>query len=83
VGNFYTSITLRVPDQRAVAGVLAGRRAFVSPSTDGVVMVFDEQCEDQDVAVLSSLAEHLSRSLACAALAVIESRRRRADMAAL
>jgi hypothetical protein len=71
MGNFYVNHTLRGPSQQAVAKALAGRSAFVSPSQDGCVVVFDEQSDDQDPHIISDLARHLSRNFDCPVLAVL------------
>jgi len=71
MGNFYTNYTVRGPSQQAVAKALAGRTAIVTPAQDGCVVVFDEQSEEQDQAVIADLAACLSRELACPVLAVL------------
>jgi hypothetical protein len=71
MGNFYTNYTLRGPSQEAVAKALAGRSAIVTPAQDGCVVVFDEQSDDQDSAVITDLASRLSRELRCPVLAVL------------
>ncbi len=71
MGNFYTNYTLRGPSQQAVAEALAGRTAIVSPAQDGCVVVFDEQSDEQDQAVIAELAALLSRELDCPVLAVL------------
>lgn len=70
MGNFYTNYTLRGPSQQAVAAVLAGRAAIVTPAQVGCVVVFDEQSDDQDSTVITELASRLSRELHCPVLAV-------------
>jgi hypothetical protein len=71
MGNFYTNYTVRGPSQRSVAAALAGRSAIVTPAQDGCVTVFDEESDDQDSAVITELALHLSRELRCPVLAVL------------
>jgi hypothetical protein len=73
VGSFYTNITVRSPQPARVADVLksAGREAFVSPAANGCTVVFDLECEDQDIDVLNQLASALSGKLGCPALAVL------------
>lgn len=73
MGSFYTNITIRSGDldrlrRELVAG---GRRAFLSPTQEGSVVVFDQVCEDQDPEVLKHLASLLSQRCSCAALAVM------------
>jgi hypothetical protein len=69
MGNFYTNYTLRAPTPQAVASLLAGRKAFVSPSQNGCVVAFDEATE-QDIDAAGNLAKDLSHRLQCAVLAV-------------
>jgi uncharacterized protein (DUF433 family) len=71
MGNFYTNYTLRGPSQQAVAAALGGRSAVVTPTQDGCVVVFDEQSDEQDSAVITELASRLSRELRCPVLAVL------------
>ena len=73
MGNFYTNITLRGPDQAAVATFLrqARRAAYVAPRHAGGTTVYDERCEAQDPQLLGELATALSRHFACPALAVL------------
>ncbi|MFN7138742.1 MAG: DUF433 domain-containing protein [Limisphaerales bacterium] len=71
MGNFYTNYTLKGPSQKAVAGALAGRSAVVTPEQDGCVVVFDEESDDQNSAVITELASRLSRELHCPVLAVL------------
>lgn len=71
MGNFYTNYTLRGPSQQAVAAALVGRSAVVTPAQDGCVVVFDEQSDEQDSAVITELASRLSRGLRCPVLAVL------------
>jgi hypothetical protein len=71
MGNFYVNHTLRGPSQQAVGKALAGRSALVTPVRDGCVVVFDEQSDDQDPGVISSLAERLSREFQCPVWSVL------------
>jgi hypothetical protein len=71
MGNFYTNYTLRGPSQHAVAAVLAGRNAIVTPIQDGCVVVFDEESEGQNTQIIEELAGRLSRRLQCPLLAVM------------
>ena len=72
MGGFYTNYTLRGPSQEAVANALAGRRAIVAPESNGCVVAFDEASDDQDQEVIAALASHLSGSLHCPVLAVLD-----------
>jgi len=72
MGGFYTNYTLRGPSQRAVASALAGRKAIVSPESSGCLVAYDEASDDQDGQAIAALALHLSRSLHCPVLAVLD-----------
>jgi hypothetical protein len=70
MGNFYANIALRTSDIDRVERTLTelDRDAFVA--TDGrLTMVFDRECDNQDVSALEGLSVALSKSLGCSALA--------------
>lgn len=73
MGSFYTNVTLRGPDQEAVAEYLAGRnrQVLVSPTVDGVTVVYDALTESQDTRMLTNLARELSAQFDCVALAAL------------
>jgi len=73
MGSFYTNITLKTGDDDRVVTALkqARRRALVAPAEKGYTVIFDEASEKQDVEVLQSLANHLSRTCSCPALAIL------------
>ena len=71
MGNFYTSYTLRGPDQNAVAAIMAGRSALVTPAHDGCVVVFDEESDGQNDEIIAELASRLSGQFRCPLLAVM------------
>jgi hypothetical protein len=71
VGNFYANYTLHGPSQQAIAAVLAGRTALVTPAQNGCVVVFDEESEEQNPEVIGDLATRLSRELDCPVLALL------------
>ncbi|HYJ48238.1 MAG TPA: hypothetical protein VEV81_16615, partial [Pyrinomonadaceae bacterium] len=73
MGNFYTNVTLRGPDQDSIAEHLTRqqRTAYVSPTVDHCTVVYDEECESQDTQVLEQLAAGLSERFGCPALAVL------------
>ena len=72
MGNFYTNLTLRGVDQRRVIETLGAnyRKAFVSPAVNGMVVVYDEECEQQNKQDIEQLGRHLSALFNCAVLAV-------------
>jgi hypothetical protein len=71
MGNFYTNYTLKGVKQTAVARVLSGRKCIVTPSVHDTVVVFDEQSDDQNFEVISTLASQLSVKLRCPVLAIV------------
>jgi len=73
MGSFYTNITLRTTESAAVVAALrSGKRtALVSPPVSGCTVVYDRECEDQDLEVLNGLASSLAATLRCPALAVL------------
>src|SRR5262245_28249420 len=71
MGNFYTNYTLRGPSQQAVAAALSGRTAIVTPASNGAVVVFDEESDSQDSHAIAQLGAHLSQTLNCPVLAVL------------
>jgi hypothetical protein len=73
MGFFYTNISLRTIDRRAIAQQLSvlQRRAYVLPPSNGFVVVCDAECDEQDVNALATLAAHLSKQLACVALPIL------------
>lgn len=71
MGGFYSNITLKRPEQATVAKALHGRKATVTPKTDGCTVVFDSVCDKQDTDAMGALASNLSRDLHCPALAIL------------
>ncbi len=73
MGCFYTNLTVGSDDADAVADALrdAGRTAFVTPPSDGSVVVFDQQCDEQDEAQLAIVGKLLSNKLNAPVLGVI------------
>lgn len=71
MGNFYTNLCTYGASQQTVRAAMAGRDAMISPQINGVVVVFDEQCESQDPDDLAGLAAHLSTVCKCPVLATM------------
>lgn len=71
MGNFYTNYTLRGPSQKAVAAALNGRKAMVTPVSNGCVVAFDEASDEQYPEVMAELAARLSGELRCPVLSVL------------
>ncbi len=73
MGSFYTNVTLRGPEQPQVAEYLASRnrQTIVSPTVEGVTVVYDAITESQDPDTLTSLGRELSAQLDCPALAAL------------
>ncbi|MEX2154338.1 MAG: hypothetical protein WD825_13445 [Gemmatimonadaceae bacterium] len=72
MGSFSTNITLRTTQQISVTALRsAGREAYVSQPMNGCTVVYDRECDDQDIEVLKKLASSLSAKLKCAAPAVL------------
>lgn len=71
MGNFYTNVTLYRTDRAALLAKLKGRHAAVSPTIRDFTVVWDEECDSQDVRVLEALAKRLSHELSCPAWAVL------------
>lgn len=69
MGSTYVNFTLRGPSQQAVAKALSGRSAFISPSFNGCVVVYDKNSEEQSKEI-EPLGAKLSRELGCPVLAV-------------
>jgi len=73
MGNFYTNIALKGPNQAEVVAHLkaAGRSAYVSPTQDGYTVVYDEIGDTQDTEALAGLSSELSGKFGCLALVVL------------
>lgn len=73
MGSFYTNVTLRGPGQEQVAEYLAGRnrQVLVSPTIDGVTVVYDALTESQETRLLTNLGRELSAQFDCPSLAAL------------
>jgi hypothetical protein len=70
VGLSYTNITVHGPSNEAIAPYLraSGRTAYVSPTVNGITVIYEREGEER-MRALFSLAAGLSAHLACPALA--------------
>ena len=71
MGGFYSNITLKGPEQSAVAKTLQGRAAIVTPQINYCTVVYDSVCDNQDADEMSELTSRLSRELRCAAWVIL------------
>ncbi len=73
MGNFYTNVSLKGPSQEQILAVLRelGRTALVTPTVDQFTVVYDRECENQDIDLLASLNLTLSHHLRCAGWAAL------------
>lgn len=69
MGAFYTNITVRASSPGAVLPLLKGRRAFVTPSRGGYIVIYDEQCDEGGL-YPNEFASHLSQALGSIAFLV-------------
>jgi hypothetical protein len=71
MGNWYKNVSLKDVRPADVLSQLNdfGRVAVVTPSIEGWVVVFDQECEKFDLDTLESLALTLSTRLRCSAVA--------------
>jgi hypothetical protein len=67
LGNFYTNFLVVGPGQAEVAEFLSTQRrsAYITPSAGGVVVIYDEACDTQDVDEITSLGCTLSEHFNC------------------
>lgn len=73
MGNFYTNFTVKTDDADAVANSLkaAGRKAFISPPSDGYVVVYEAESEGQSTQAIEAVGIALSQSLNCPVMAIL------------
>jgi hypothetical protein len=73
MGSFYTNVTLRSSDKDRIAKAIEAKRwsAYITDLPGPYTLVFDRASEDQDGKVIDAAAAHLTASLGCAALAVV------------
>jgi hypothetical protein len=72
MGHSYANYTVRCARREDVVAALAGRRAFVSPVQDELLVVWEETSDLQDPARMSELAIHLSGQLHSIVLALFD-----------
>jgi hypothetical protein len=73
MGNFYVNFSVKRDDPERVAAALkgAGCRAFITPPTDGYVVVYEEQSDAQDEVAIARVGALLSRAADAPVLAVL------------
>jgi hypothetical protein len=73
MGNFYTNILLKGPQQAKVGQTLRGKGlvAYVTPSAGGYTTVYEEECDMQNDRALKKLTSELSATFHCLAFAVL------------
>jgi hypothetical protein len=71
MGLFYTNFTLRGPAQPEVLDALRsmGRTAFVSPTHNGCITVYDREADEQNFDVIEEVGSGLSQRFNCPVLA--------------
>jgi len=60
MGNFYVNFAVKNAEPQKVADSLKGRRAIVTPSQAGFVVVYDEQADTQAVDAIQEVGALLS-----------------------
>jgi hypothetical protein len=70
MGNFYTSITLQTLNQQGIIEFLIGlgRSAYVLLPSKGYIVVYEAECDEQDIEVIASLTAKLSSQFDTVAL---------------
>ncbi len=71
MGNFYVNFAVKNAEPQKVANSLKGRRAIVTPSQAGFVVVYDEQADTQAVDAIQELGALLSKDPGEPVLAVL------------
>ncbi len=73
MGNFYVNFTVKRDDPERVAAALKGAacRAFITPPSNGYVMVCEEQSDTQDEVAIKQVGALLSRTADAPVLAVL------------
>jgi len=71
MGNFYVNFAVKNAEPQKVADSLKGRRAIVTPSQAGFVVVYDEQADTQAVDAIQEVGALLSKDPGEPVLAVL------------
>ena len=71
MGSFYTSHTVCGPSQQDLLGWLERRPAMVSRTENGLTVLLDQECEEQNGEVLASVASQISKDFDCHVLALL------------
>jgi hypothetical protein len=73
MGSFYVNITVRGPTQDQLLNYLVSqdRNAYVSPTVNEFTVIWDEEIDEQNIEIISSLASKVSKHYHCPALAFL------------
>ena len=73
MGNFYVNFSVKRDDPRQIVAALkrAGRKAVVTPSINGFVVVYEQKTDTQDTEAIEQVGSLLSRDADAPVLAVL------------
>ncbi len=73
MGTFYVNFSVKSSEPQEIAGVLreAGRKAIVTPSQAGYVVVYDEEAEGQSLQTILQVGKLISQGLNGIVMAVL------------
>ena len=64
MGNFYTNFAILGTDKEKVVAFFKQRkrRAYIAPDSNGIIIAYDRDCEDQDLEEIEQLGRGLSEN---------------------